>query len=420
MPEPIATWNPARGAWEKPETNILCGHSALYSETWPTSGMTRGGRSYPLPTQGHRTDASESSSLPSLLPTPRPQTKGGDSAPEAEVGGTRPSGTKRALNLATVTAHLLPTPQVAYDGRSQEAWREAKDRAAARHQAGEYAPGTGAPGMMDLQRAMTLLPTPQEFDSHFDSLNISPEAAEWQLHRTDGIRRSTTGSLTKDLLLLKTPTAQLATNGGSQHPDKRREGGHGPTLADQVEHQLLPTPRATDGTHGGPNQRGSSGDLMLPSAVIGLAPPADVASTSMTTGDSAPGLAEATAPTLNSAGPMADGTASRTTPTPPMSAPTLLPTPRASDTGTPGRRATEGFRPPLSQVLLPTPRAQDAKHAEPSQNELTRDLGKDLLHVRLARQASSGEPTGSLLPDGNRFSDGRPHVQLSLDGLESA
>ena len=30
---------------------------------------------------------------------------------------------------------------------------------------------------------------------------------------------------------------------------------------------LLPTPRATDGTKGGPNQRSSSGDLMLPSAV---------------------------------------------------------------------------------------------------------------------------------------------------------
>lgn len=30
---------------------------------------------------------------------------------------------------------------------------------------------------------------------------------------------------------------------------------------------LLPTPRATDGTKGGPNQRGSSGDLLLPSAV---------------------------------------------------------------------------------------------------------------------------------------------------------
>jgi hypothetical protein len=36
----------------------------------------------------------------------------------------------------------------------------------------------------------------------------------------------------------------------------------------------------------------------------------------------------------------------------------LLPTPRSSDTGTPGRRASEGFRPPLSQVLLPTPTTQ--------------------------------------------------------------
>ncbi|MFL6141601.1 MAG: DNA cytosine methyltransferase [Labedaea sp.] len=35
---------------------------------------------------------------------------------------------------------------------------------------------------------------------------------------------------------------------------------------------LLPTPRATDGTKGGPNQRGSSGDLMLPSAVMSLLP----------------------------------------------------------------------------------------------------------------------------------------------------
>ena len=43
------------------------------------------------------------------------------------------------------------------------------------------------------------------------------------------------------LRLFKTPTSQLAVNGGSQHPDKRKQGGHGPTLADEVEH-LLPTP----------------------------------------------------------------------------------------------------------------------------------------------------------------------------------
>jgi len=42
--------------------------------------------------------------------------------------------------------------------------------------------------------------------------------------------------------------------------------GHGKSLAIEGQ-RLLPTPRATDGTKGGPNQRGSSGDLMLPSAV---------------------------------------------------------------------------------------------------------------------------------------------------------
>lgn len=47
------------------------------------------------------------------------------------------------------------------------------------------------------------------------------------------------------LRLLKTPTSQLAINGGSQHPDKRKAGGHGPTLADEVEH-LLPTPAVND------------------------------------------------------------------------------------------------------------------------------------------------------------------------------
>jgi DNA (cytosine-5)-methyltransferase 1 len=54
-------------------------------------------------------------------------------------------------------------------------------------------------------------------------------------------------------VLLKTPTAQLGINGGSQHPSKRKAGGHGPTLADEVEHEillrdwdLLPTPAARD------------------------------------------------------------------------------------------------------------------------------------------------------------------------------
>lgn len=47
----------------------------------------------------------------------------------------------------------------------------------------------------------------------------------------------------------------------SAHPTAGKESLSSP---------VLPTPRATDGTKGGPNQRGSSGDLMLPSAVMNL------------------------------------------------------------------------------------------------------------------------------------------------------
>jgi DNA (cytosine-5)-methyltransferase 1 len=44
----------------------------------------------------------------------------------------------------------------------------------------------------------------------------------------------------------------------------------GEAVRPEAAETLLPTPRATDGTKGGPNQRGSSGDLMLPSAVMGM------------------------------------------------------------------------------------------------------------------------------------------------------
>lgn len=60
------------------------------------------------------------------------------------------------------------------------------------------------------------------------------------------------------LTLLPTPQANIATNGGSQHPDKRRAGGHSVSLQDVVEH-LLATPRASDGEKGGPNQCNSRG-----------------------------------------------------------------------------------------------------------------------------------------------------------------
>lgn len=87
-------------------------------------------------------------------------------------------------------------------------------------------------------------------------------------------------------------TAADAANLGHQRRRTARDGRHGPTdgsllptptTRDTKGHNqrrdrtrltgaLLPTPRAGDGIKGGPNQRGSSGDLMLPSAVMRLLP----------------------------------------------------------------------------------------------------------------------------------------------------
>jgi hypothetical protein len=70
----------------------------------------------------------------------------------------------------------------------------------------------------------------------------------------------------------------------------------------------------------------------------------------------------------------------------------LLPTPRASDTGTPGRRAGAGFRPPLSQqvlplvapaALLPTPRATDGTKGCPAQRGSKGDLMLPSAVIRL-------------------------------------
>lgn len=76
--------------------------------------------------------------------------------------------------------------------------------------------------------------------------SFSQNTAENHLRKKSGRTRVTdlrilveNGLLATGGRLLKTPTAQLSVNGGSQHPDKRRAGGHGPTLADQVEHELL-------------------------------------------------------------------------------------------------------------------------------------------------------------------------------------
>ncbi|MFC4631292.1 hypothetical protein ACFO6V_23805 [Promicromonospora alba] len=87
--------------------------------------------------------------------------------------------------------------------------------------ASSSSPGTPAPPIPPGWAGEPLLPTPK---------TTNPKStAPGDLRRSEPGR----GALP---LLLATPTAQLATNGGSQAPAKRRRGGHQPTLADQMEH----------------------------------------------------------------------------------------------------------------------------------------------------------------------------------------
>lgn len=104
---PIARWNRVRGVWETDRTNLLCGHSELFSAIWPISGMTRSGVAYELPTWAPAMDGSGSSSS-QLLPTP--QSRDGHSSSRSMSAGTaakRMAAGKRNLDDAIA---LLPTP----------------------------------------------------------------------------------------------------------------------------------------------------------------------------------------------------------------------------------------------------------------------------------------------------------------------
>lgn len=183
MPQPIATWNPARGVWETDRTSLLCGHSEPYSPTWPTSGTTRHGVAYPLPPWEPRTPATASSSL---LPTPQANlgSNGGSQHPDKRRAGGH------SVSLDDVASHLLPTPTASPYGSNQSA----SDGAAVRPSLDSLAP---------------LLPTPKATDSRRG-------VSEAETRRNDP-------SLTAiEFLLLPTPKASDGTKGG---PNQRGSKG---------------------------------------------------------------------------------------------------------------------------------------------------------------------------------------------------
>lgn len=103
--QPTLIWNPVRGVWEKlGMVNLLCEHSELFSETWPTSGMTQNGQVFELPMQVHHTTDSEFSSSP-ILRTP--------AASEAERGHQPEDKSRARGGQVTLSGQMMtyfPTP----------------------------------------------------------------------------------------------------------------------------------------------------------------------------------------------------------------------------------------------------------------------------------------------------------------------
>ena len=98
-------WNPTTQLWETEQADLFSERQAPFSETWPTSGMTRSGRLLPLPTSAHHIGGNGCSSL---LPTPR-----ASDGPEATSHGRTWSATDRSLHTLVHLGELptlLPTP----------------------------------------------------------------------------------------------------------------------------------------------------------------------------------------------------------------------------------------------------------------------------------------------------------------------
>lgn len=127
-------------------------------------------------------------------------------------------------------------------------------------------PSDGTDYQSLMNTVMTLLPTPAVND-----MGAAYTPDEWDAWTAEMKAKHNNGnghgkSLNVEAQrLLPTPTRR-------DHKDSEiRREPHRPddvdTLSRALADTLMPTPRATDGTKRGPNQAGSSGDPMLPSAV---------------------------------------------------------------------------------------------------------------------------------------------------------
>jgi hypothetical protein len=254
VPRPVAIWNSARDVWETPATEgFFCEHLDVYSATFPTSGMTRNGEAYAQQTWVPRmVDSAFSFSHTDVLPTP--------AARDWRSAGLKESHEARtqAQPLSEII-HMLPPQE---------------------RQAEQLLPTVVCPAPHDSQETAGKIKAPRPsygpelttiFDPDSGAILPTPRCGEGMKNDLRPHAKDT--SRLEDAVavnLLPTPVVTDA-EGTRNATANRRPGAKfktGTTLTDA----LLPSPRASDGEKGGPNQRGSKGDMMLPSAVVQLLP----------------------------------------------------------------------------------------------------------------------------------------------------
>ena len=300
--QPFALFDPDTCSWRTSRLSLDLGSLPELAVTWPKRGIWGRGIACELPTSVPRT-AARDSSLP-LVPTP-----------EAKLArpGIDPGGLNRTENRGT-----------------------------------------------DLASAMALLPTPMAREGREGGGNgMSPVGAR---RRFAAGRRNLEDAAA---LLLPTPAVR-DVKGVSARPDRvHADGTPGRPTGTQLPNAvtaLLPTPRASDGEKGGPNQRGSSGDLMLPSAVA-----------------------------------------------------QLLPTPMANRSGH-NRSPSPGaaVRPSLTRMdkLLPTPTATDANAGRNATTNRSNPNSKHHSGETLTDAFWTGPDTDPQSHGGNPSSDGQPQIPL--------
>lgn len=115
MLKPIAVWNPEKEIWEK-ENPLSSKQWVLFSATFPTSGMMRGGKLFPLPQSVPPTAETESSSTP----IPEECFRTPDTAPDAPNKGSNTRSKPAGLGnqVKELGESLMLTPNASdYQGQ---------------------------------------------------------------------------------------------------------------------------------------------------------------------------------------------------------------------------------------------------------------------------------------------------------------